>query len=137
MNIGLDIHGVIDRHPEIFFSLSQHWASLGYLIHIITGQSWETAVHKVEKANIVYHYHYSIVDYHKQSKDVKMWSDNKGWWMPDEDWNKSKGNYCKEANIDIHFDDELQYAKYMPDTCTFVLVNKHFSPMENFFYPSI
>lgn len=137
MNIGLDIHGVIDRHPEIFSNLSRHWASLGHVIHIITGQSWETAVHKVEKANIVYHHHYSIVDYHKQSKDVKMWSDENGWWMPDEDWNKSKGIYCKEANINIHFDDELQYAKHMPDTCTFVLVNKHFSPMKSFFNPSI
>ena len=125
MKIGLDIHGVIDKYPDVFSDLSESWTEMGHEIHIITGQSWKRAREKVENAKISFHSHYSIVDYHRAHEDVDMWTDSTGnWWMPVEEWNKSKGVYCKESNIDIHFDDELQYAEYMPDTCTFVLVSK-------------
>jgi hypothetical protein len=130
MNIGLDIHGVIDKYPASFANLSKSWVLMGHKIHIITGQSWELAKETVLEHKILYHAHYSIVDYHKENKDVDMWQDEKDdWWMPKLAWNISKGIYCKENHIDVHFDDEVDYAKYMPDTCSFVLVDKHTCPL--------
>ena len=47
--------------------------------------------------------------------------------MEESIWDRSKGDYCKKENIDIHFDDGLNYAKDMPASCSFVLVGENFS----------
>lgn len=132
MKIGLDIHGVIDQYPHTFRIWSHDWVAKGYEVHIITGQQWEKAKVTVEKNGITYTHHFSIVDYHRKAKDVKMWQDDKKtWWMNSKTWLKSKGLYIESKMIDTHFDDSVEYAKYMPSFCTFVLV-----PPCNFFIPN-
>jgi len=122
LRIALDIHGVIDVKPIMFYAMTKKWAEDGCDIHILTGQPWKDAVGLLDHHNITYHHHYSIVDYHRAQSDCNMSEDEDGWWMPEEDWNKSKGVYCEEHKIDICFDNELAYADFMPDTCMFVFI---------------
>jgi len=123
MNIGLDIHGVIDAQPKFFAKLTKLLAEEGHQIHIVTGQKWDNVKNELDAHGITYHHHYSIVDHHL-NVGTKMWSDDKrgdGWWMSKEDWIRSKGDYARNASLDIHIDDETSYAPYFPDSCRFVL----------------
>lgn len=125
MRVGLDIHGCIDRFPEKFMHLSNNLMLNGHSVHIITGQPWKEVKHKVEEAKISYSHHFSIVDYHRKVKDTKMWQDEKKtFWMDEKVWLRSKGEYCRREKIDVHFDDSYEYAEYMPETTTFILVPK-------------
>ena len=40
-------------------------------------------------------------------------------------WDRSKGDYCHETGVQIHFDNDLQYAKWFPEICTFIWVQEH------------
>jgi hypothetical protein len=125
MKIGLDIHGVIDRYPALFKTLSTHAVRLGKEVHIITGQSWAEAYKTVENLGICYTHHFSIVDYHKE-KGTKMWQNSNGTWQMDNyDWNRSKGDYIWREKIDIHFDDDYNYVNYFPEHCTAIIVPKY------------
>ena len=56
---------------------------------------------------------------------TKMWQNDKGtWWMDEKDWVRSKGDYIHREKVDIHFDDSWEYANFIPDSCTFILVPK-------------
>lgn len=124
IKVGADIHGVIDKFPEQFSRWTKELFSHGAEIHIITGQEWDKVVHVVEAADIKYTHHFSIVDYHK-SIGTKMWQDERGrWQMGDVEWDRSKGDYIHREKVDIHFDDNWEYANYIPDFCTFILVPK-------------
>jgi len=125
MKVGLDIHGVIDLYPHLFARLSKAMRREGHEIHIITGQEWDKVERKVRDAGVQYDEHFSIVD-HLKKAGTKMWEDDKGtWWIDDNIWFGSKGLYIQANKIDIHFDDNYEYAEYCPDSCTFVLVPKN------------
>ena len=127
MKIGVDIHGVIDKFPELFSFLTRRWTEK-HEVHIITGQERSIVEPKLEKFGIAYNYIYSIVDYHI-SVGTKMWKDDKrgaGWWLDKDDWIRSKGNYALDTKIDIHFDDEVAYARFFPQTTTVILVRDNF-----------
>lgn len=54
-----------------------------------------------------------------------MWQDDKKtWWCDEKTWIRSKGDYIHREHIDVHFDDTLDFARFIPNTCTFVLVPK-------------
>lgn len=122
MNIGLDIHGVIDKYPEIFSELSHKW-SRNHKIHIVTGQPREDCLSRLKEWDIVYEAFYSIVDYNT-SLGVHTWKrdDREGLWMDDGIWVRSKGDYALHVNLGMHFDDTLAYGKYFPSRCLFLLV---------------
>jgi len=124
MKIGLDIHNVIDLYPFLFRDLSEKWSEAGHEIYIITGQEWDKAESIVKKVGIVYHHHYSIIDYHRKL-GTHMWirSDKEGFWMSHEKWICSKGEYAKSVDLDLHFDDYIGFAKYFPDSCNYVIVS--------------
>lgn len=127
LHIGLDVHGVINQYPYIFKQFSLILRENGCRVSIITGQEWEKVGPEVDKLGIFYTDHFSIVDYHR-NLGTKMWQSDKGtWWMEDTDWVRSKGDYIFREKVDIHFDDSWEYANYVPNFCTFVLV-----PKENF-----
>lgn len=122
MKIGMDIHGCIETYPTLFEYSSKKWLEKGHEIHIITGQEWDKVKHKVELAGVQYTHHFSIVDYHK-GIGTEMKLDKKGhWWMDETTWNRTKGDYIHRMHIDVHFDDSQEYAKWVPNYCTFVLV---------------
>ena len=129
MRIGLDIHGVIDRYPALFAKLSKEWVNRGWQINIITGQEWQNVQ---LPQDLRYTYHYSIVDHHRKlGTHLYERSDKEGWWMENDLWVRSKGNYAASVELDVHFDDYAGYAKYFPTTCTYVVVGEGF---ENFYY---
>jgi len=125
MRIGLDVHGVIDRYPQYFQKISKALVSAGHEVHIITGQPWSDIGKKVDEWYYISHtHHFSIVDHHAKL-GTKMWQDEKKtWWMEEQDWNRSKGDYIHVAQIDVHFDDNWEYVNWIPDTCTTIIVPK-------------
>jgi hypothetical protein len=126
MRIGLDVHGVIDRFPREFAWLTQRWVRFHrHEVHIVTGEGWDTAASQVEGRGIVHTNHFSIVDHHR-SIGTPMELKDSGWWMPQQEWDMSKGAYAKRVGLDIHFEDTLAYAPWFPSSCAFIHVGKDF-----------
>ena len=127
MKVGLDIHGVVDRYPELFSKLSEKWVGRGWEVHIVTGQEWEKAEPTVAKAFIQHTHHFSIVDHHRKlGTPMYQRTDKEGWWMDRELWARSKGDYAASVGLDLHFDDYIGYAQYFPKCCTYVIVQSGF-----------
>jgi len=124
MKIGLDVHNVITLYPDIFSLLSKKWTNDGHEIHIVTGQSWDEVKEEVDKAGVKYDHHFSIVDYHKNIGTEMKQDENGRWWMDSGIWVRSKGEYIRREGINLHFDDSLEYAKYVPEDTTYVIVPK-------------
>jgi hypothetical protein len=123
MKIGIDLHGVIDIYPQLFSRLSKAWVKKGHQVHIITGKSYAESKKEVQAHQIVFTHFFSIFDYH-QAKGTPMEKRKTGWWMDQTLWDQSKGEYCTQEGIHVHFDNDLHYAKWFPSHCTFVWVRK-------------
>lgn len=114
-SLGLDLHGIINAHPEFFSSLTQSLVKDGWSVHVLTGSHIkEQEIEKLLKSyNISYTHLFSIADYHRDNKTEGMWYDKKGDpWVSDENWDRTKANYCKENNIMFCIDDTARYANY-------------------------
>ncbi|AUR85906.1 hypothetical protein NVP1081O_171 [Vibrio phage 1.081.O._10N.286.52.C2] len=104
IKLGLDIHGVIDRAPELFTLISQ----LPVEIHIITGIKEE--LDKEVPEGLRYDHWFSI---HQQCEDegIDITIDENGRpWVDEEVWNNKKAEYCKRENITMLIDDSPFYA---------------------------
>ena len=120
MRIGLDIHGVLDHHPEKYIELAKcvRAGAPANRVYVITGPSKEKAREELlvlSKGFIFWDEIYSIVDYikehnipHTTTKDGKVWT------LVNEDWNKVKGLLCEELKLDLHIDDSVEYEQYFP-----------------------
>lgn len=125
MNIGIDVHGCIDLYPKIFSNISHGLHLGGHRIFIVTGQESKKVKPVLKKLDIYYDQILSIVDYHKKLGTTVMWlDDDKTFWMNELTWKRSKGEFIFQQHIDIHFDDSLEYAKFIPSFCTYILVPK-------------
>ena len=129
MRIGLDVHGVIDRFPREFAWLSRRWVNFyHYEVHIITGECWNTAREQVDSKGVVYTHSFSIVDHHRSIGTPMSLGGlgRKEWWMDQEVWDRSKGDYASSVGLDLHFEDTLAYATWFPSNCAFIHVGKDF-----------
>lgn len=114
VKIGIDLHGVISDMPEFFSFFTKSMIKCGAEIHIITGGVTEDDKELLSNYNIQYTHFFSIVDYHREigtptsGKHPKYGFDMIG----DEEWDKTKANYCRENNISLHIDDTLIYNNY-------------------------
>ena len=70
----------------------------------------------IYKADICFTEVRSVLDYHR-SIGTKIWEDDNGLWMDNDTWNRTKGEFAKELDLDIHFDDTKRYFEYFPSTC--------------------
>ena len=123
LNIGLDIHGVIDQYPFLFEELCYKWASQGHIIHIITGEPKKTARQATD--DLIFQHFFSIVDYHVEQKTPSLRRDKKGhYWVDRDVWLATKGNYARRVGLDIHFDDQVEYFGSFPKTCSLIYVPK-------------
>ncbi|MDD3412536.1 MAG: hypothetical protein PHY47_00895 [Lachnospiraceae bacterium] len=137
MKIGLDIHGVLDHHPERFIKIAlENWDAFewglhaerednnrnNYVNYIITGPTKEKALIELQALADKYNNGapfwdeiYSIVDYIKEY-NVPYTVNDKGqiWALHEDDWNKIKGILAHKLELDIHYDDSLCYEKYFP-----------------------
>jgi hypothetical protein len=121
MKIGIDFHRTIDRYPVLFSKLSRYWHTQGHEIHIITGMQRSGVEPRLNDYTIHFDRFYSIVDFHRENGSEMEWREN-GWWMDNALWRRSKGEYCTEARIDVLFDDNLDFAAWLPQHCMFVHV---------------
>jgi hypothetical protein len=126
MRIGLDLHGVIDRFPREFAILTHRWVKVyRHHVHVVTGSPWKVAEPQVERCGICYTHSFSIVDYHREIGTPMVEKEN-GWWMEQDVWNRTKGDYAARVDLDVHFEDSLEYATWFPKTCTFVHIGQNF-----------
>jgi hypothetical protein len=128
MKIAIDIHGVLDQAPHVVGCLMKFMRREGHEVYILSGPPMEQIGRELGEMGIKKGEHYdhvfSIVDYLKNS-GVEMRQDDKGdWWCEDDDWWSSKGSFCKEAGIDVVFDDSRKYMPNMPAFTEFHLVGR-------------
>lgn len=116
--LGLDIHGVVDSLPEFFSFLTDSFIKNVGEVHIITGGRWDSEFEKMlNDFNIKWTHKFSVYDYLKQTGaeqtgKVQFPDGTIQRKFKNEDWDKIKGQYCKENNIDLHIDDTLIYNNY-------------------------
>jgi hypothetical protein len=117
LKIGLDIHGICDANPEFFSELSRLFVDAGHDVHIITGRRVsDGALDEIKDLNLSYTHFFSISDYHVE-KGTKVWEDDDGNpWLEGELWDRTKGDYCAEHQIDFHIDDTARYGDYFKTT---------------------
>lgn len=114
--IGIDLHGVIDSHPNAFRNIMRSSILLGRSVYVVSGPPEADIEAELLKYDIheIHHFHriITIVDFLKE-EGVKMWTDEKGrWWANDEDWWGAKAKMCKLHNIDLMLDDKEKYGPY-------------------------
>jgi hypothetical protein len=109
----LDIHGVCDTDPQLFSELSRIIVESGNFLYILTGKHInDGVVEELEKYGIMYTHLFSIADFHKAKGTIIRYDDKGTPWIDEELWNKTKGEYCRENEIDLHIDDSSTYGKY-------------------------
>jgi len=125
MNVAFDIHGTLDNDEDgmlrgIFDAFREpQWK--GVKVFIVSGAPKPEIEVELDKLGIDYTdiTIVSVVDYLKR-KGYYMWNTPQGWFTHPDVWWKSKGMICEEYNIDMIFDDLIQYKEHMPETTKFV-----------------
>ena len=110
--LGLDLHGVVDARPEFFKALAQMFIDNGHEVHLITGAVLKDELSKIKELGIPYTHFFSITDHHMSMGTNITW-DEKG--EPHLDtylWDKTKAEYCKKHDIDLHIDDSDIYSYF-------------------------
>ncbi len=113
MKLGIDVHGVIDRHPIVFSNMANAVIGGGGEVHVITGapETDEIKDH-LSDLGIPWTEFFSITDQLLFEEYIPTYSETGGMWFPDDIWNPMKGHYCSLHNIDLHFDDTAEYGQY-------------------------
>jgi hypothetical protein len=123
MRIAFDIHGTLDRDRlGILRKLVGSLLNTNNIIYIISGSPTENikamvGLMGIDPKDVIA---ISVVDYLK-SKNVPMHMKGGTWWCDDDIWWKSKGMICAEHEIDVIFDDKIEYKEHMPITTKFIL----------------
>ena len=112
MKFGFDFHNVIDKKPEMFSQLSHLLVAAKIEVHIITGAKHDYMIPLLKHYNIAYTHFFSIVEEAERNDIPVKWDINGEPWVNPEFWDRSKARYCKEQGIDLHIDDNAEYAKY-------------------------
>lgn len=116
MKLGLDIHGVIDANPDHFIYMAREVRAYGGEVHIITGSSHNGDLEKyllnLSGGKVFWDVIVSIQDTLMgviEPTGINQYG--RPYWS-NEDWDCVKGDYCRDNNIDLHFDDTERYLKY-------------------------
>lgn len=125
MKIGIDIHGTIDTDPEAFSILIKKLRKDAKAeIHITTGIKAVAAVEKLKDFGIEYDHLFSITDYHESIGTKVVYDENGDPWIEEETWNRTKADYCKRENIDLHLDDSPLYGEYFTSGTMYIQFEK-------------
>lgn len=136
MKIGIDIHGVIDRHRSFFSDLTQlikrDNERIGVLnaklcsdnhntvlhstheVHILTGPM-QSKLGNNELDGIYFTHFFSIVSWMKEQGQVAWYKEEdynhtEPWFDNVELWNKAKGLYAEKNNLHLMIDDTQLYV---------------------------
>ena len=113
IKVGFDCHGVIDKDFVYFSALTRALMNLGHEVHIITGHmlTYDFLL-PIMKNKIKFSRIFSVSDFLINSgEEVKFTTENDPWFS-NAIWDTTKADYCKFHEINIHFDDSLEYGKY-------------------------
>lgn len=124
----IDLHGIINSAPEFFASITQSLKKDGWEIHVATGSHLEEkkVAEELDKYGIAYTHLFSIADHHTANKTKGMWYDKKGNpWVSDEDWDRTKAEYCKLHNISMCTDDTARYARHFETPFSYMTIQSH------------
>lgn len=113
--LALDLHGIVNTHPEFFAAISNSLIKDGWEIHLLTGSHLKekNVIEELKNYNFEYTHIFSIADHHKENVTPGMWYDKKGNpWISDKDWDCTKAIYCKKHEIDLCIDDTARYANH-------------------------
>jgi len=126
MKIGLVIHGVCDANPKFFAELSKLFLEANHEVHILTGRRVSNgALEEINELGISYTHFFSISDHHDKS-DTVVRNDNSGNpWMDAETWDRTKGDYCKEHQIDFCIDDTERYGQYFETPFAYMKIKQY------------
>jgi hypothetical protein len=93
--------------------LSNLFVENGHEVHVLTGSIETEAIHEELRGyGISWTHFYSIADHNKKIGTPMTYDGNGDPWMSSEDWNRSKGDYCREHGIDLCIDDTVGYGDY-------------------------
>jgi len=113
MKLGLDLHGVLDINSKDFVKIAKKIKDEGGEVHIITGSSiTEEVLNIVKTSGIDYDYIVSIQDELLKLHKPISYNEYKRPVFIDSLWNEFKAQYCKNNNIDLHYDDTDKYIEY-------------------------
>jgi hypothetical protein len=112
INLGLDLHGVINERPHLFAMLTNLLVTNGHRVHIITGSQQELEMPILSDMGIAFTDFFSITDYHISIKTEIEWRTPDNPHLPSELWDPAKATYCREKNIDLHLDDSDVYKYF-------------------------
>ena len=123
MKYAFDFHGVAQKYPQIFKPMMDELIQLGHIVSILSGPTrhqieWELQTAGYQR-DVHYNHILSVVDwlhYQKQYRDAQfdMWKDEKGtWWTDPATWWSSKAKICQEFGIEVMYDDQEEYSKYI------------------------
>ena len=127
MNIGLDLHGVIDHNPDAFRDLAEQILREKGLVIVISGALLDDLEYQIDVLQIPFSRLYSITDYLVHTHPTEYIYDKYGRpSFPIQMWNAAKGNIIRmlrtEAiSVDIHIDDNPEYGEGFPSTTEFML----------------
>lgn len=118
MRLGIDIHGVIDKHRNFFAELTHALKrdKVDHQVHILTGPS-KNKLKPEELEGIWYTHFFSIVDYLKAQGEIPWYKEvdntrSDPWFDNLDLWNKAKGVYAAEHKLDLMIDDTTSYAEF-------------------------
>lgn len=113
LKIGLDVHGVIDRLPEVFGPLTQALVAQGHEVHILTGPHKTPEFEKqLRDLGVVWTHFLSIADYHTEQGNSVVYDDKGDPWVDKDLWDRTKGEYCLREGIQLHIDDSDSYGQH-------------------------
>jgi hypothetical protein len=110
MKIGLDIHGVIDKHWDLYSAIAKAMMSDGNEVHIITGAHYRDVVGEI--IGFPRTHFYSIADHHEGIGTEIRYDERGRPWIDEYLWNKSKAEYCALHDINLMIDDTPVYGDY-------------------------
>jgi hypothetical protein len=117
MKLGLDLHGVIDKHPLIFKELARSIiTSSENSVYIISGASKDKIIKTLDRLDFTYYtYIFSIQDYLNENyfhlNEGINYNDGNHIYN-DDLWDSIKGEFCRKEKLDLHIDDWEEYGKY-------------------------
>ena len=128
MKIALDLHGIINSNPEFFSEMSKLFVNAGHEIHVLTGShiKEQNIEAELEKYGISYTHLFSIADHHKNIQTEGLrYDENGNPWVSDEDWDKTKAEYCKRNEISFCIDDTARYANHFETPFGYMSIQMH------------
>ena len=124
MKIGFDIHGVLDKDPELFKYIINALRQKGHEVHVITGREInDDLLKELDELRIPYDYLFSITSYHKSIGTYITYKNDDPTQplIAPPKWDRTKGEYAKEVGLDIHIDDSEVYGDYFPKETNYVI----------------